>query len=132
MYPLYKRRRGGSLNFTSEWRQFGANWALVCVFHGWFDAEQAEFARAAVHAKSTSTDAVMIWDCTEMTGFDRDARLIWQRGMRRASSGIREVWVVSADPQIRDGAELIGAFGEVNVHLVDTWSDLPMVESPPS
>jgi len=68
----------------------------------------------------------MIWDCTEMKGYDSDARETWQKFFDGIKAKIDVVHLVSDNIVYRAAARSFGIFWGVKV---SAWSDYSQLEA---
>ena len=97
-------------------------------FLGHFCSDHANNLLAAL--KSHGIDEVerisMIWDCTEMRGYDSDARDIWQDFFNEIKSRIDVVHLISDNIAYRTAARALGIYWRVKMSV---WSDYSQFES---
>jgi hypothetical protein len=67
---------------------------------------------------------ILIWDCSEMTGFEVNARKEWYRTMKEWKPQIKEVNVVSRNLLIRGAARVMLDFFGLKNQIVKKFEDL--------
>ncbi len=110
------------INPVTELVNFNGEDCLKFTFVGHLTAEDAtygveqwrEFFESARDQK-----VIIIWDSTQMTGFDFKAQVIWQHAIKEMKNQIACVWLVSNSKIIRTGAKLMSAFTSFCLKVVD-------------
>ena len=76
---------------------------------------------------STGTEkSILVWDCKEMTGFETNARIIWQQAMKELKGQIDCVWLISNSAIIRAGAKLMSTFTGFKIKAVKSEKDIKL------
>jgi hypothetical protein len=116
------------VNPAIEWRRAGGRRCLVLKFVGQFSEHDAREAVDAVESMIDENQGglTMVWDCTEMGGYDTAAREIWQSYMARLKPNLDVVNLVSKSIMIRTGAMIVGTFAGIKIA---TWTSFEDFES---
>ena len=71
-----------------------------------------------------STKYCHVWNCTEMTGYEPMARIIWQKAMKELKGEIDEIWLISDSTLIVAGAKIMSLFTSFDIHAVQSESEI--------
>lgn len=115
------------MNPQIEWREVAGCRCLVLTFKGEFsqaDARTAVDTLAAMLGETTGK-VTMVWETTEMSGYDNAAREMWQRYLGTIKQRIEAIHLVSQNVLIRSGAMIVGMF--VGMRIV-TWPTMEALE----
>lgn len=66
----------------------------------------------------------LVWDCTQMDGFDYDARNEWVSTLSKYSERINSIHVISDSLLIRGAARLIGKISKYDMQVYKTIDEL--------
>ncbi|HWB80464.1 MAG TPA: STAS/SEC14 domain-containing protein [Nannocystaceae bacterium] len=116
------------------WGDVDGQRCLVIRFSGNLTADSARTALQRVHeALAEQHGAVtMIWDAQHMTGYETEARTLWQVDMDGLKPRIDAIHLVARSAIIRMGAAVVGMFMR---YPIRTWQSLDSVRlsgaSPP-
>jgi hypothetical protein len=66
----------------------------------------------------------MIWECTEMTGYDTQARIIWQQLLKEYKSKIGTIWVITNSTLIKAGLKLLSTFTSYHFKVLKTIDEI--------
>lgn len=97
------------------------------VFKGHFNQEICQAATSVWSQKFDSQPNEsydLLWDCTQMDGFDYDARNDWMETMTRYSERINSIHVVSNSILIRGAARVMGKFTKYDMKVYKTLEEL--------
>jgi hypothetical protein len=98
---------------------------IVCRAH---DKERTvQAAVATFHALATKRAGAftIIADLREMSGYETESRLAWQKVFYQHRQQVRSLVLVGArSALIRMGAATVGAFAGIPVRFVATWSEV--------
>lgn len=101
---------------------------VTCRGHdrsGTLEPALAEFRALA----ATRSEFTMIADLREMTGYETESRVQWQRTLREYRSSVKRLVLVGArSALIRMGAAAVGAFAAVPVTFLEDWDELELWE----
>jgi len=81
------------------------------------------------HKQYPTRKLVLIWDATEMTGYDPAARSQWQRMMKEVRDQIDMIYLVSDKRIIRLGANLMSMFSKLTIKPVISLHEVPELET---
>ncbi|PLY02214.1 MAG: hypothetical protein C0624_09140 [Desulfuromonas sp.] len=100
---------------------------LKVSFVGHFDANQANVLINDLKTRKIETSDMisMVWDCTEMKGYDNDARDYWQNFFDNHKSKIDVVHVVSENIAYRAAARAFGIYWGIKLSV---WSSYQQLE----
>lgn len=106
--------------------QFGLN-SLHFIFKGKF-TEEASIKGTEAWSKEfdehSSESYHLIWDCTDMSGFEPAARKEWYNCMKLYKKRIREVTVISQNILIRGAARVMLEFFGLQSRMVRSIEEL--------
>lgn len=74
--------------------------------------------------KNSDQKIIIIWQCLKITGYEKGAREIWQKALKKMSDRIEEIWVITNSSVIRMGASLISLFVEYPIKIVSTENEI--------
>jgi len=101
---------------------------LLFTFHGKFTAEaalQGSRAWLADWNKYPEQFYNLIWDCTDMTGFEISARTEWYNTLKQVKPKVRKVYVVCNNLMIRSAAKVMLEFFRIPSEVVKERRQLP-------
>jgi hypothetical protein len=108
------------------WTEIDGQQCLAIRFVGNLSADAARSAldevRAALRDRGDKIN--MVWDAAEMTGYETEARTLWQQGMAELKSRIHAIHLVADSAIIRMGAAVVGMFIGYPIH---SWATLDAV-----
>jgi len=95
-------------------------------FSGHLDEASASSAieRWNEKMKSSKEKTSIIYNCTKMTGFDTDARRIWQETMKSHKHQIDVIWLVSDNIFIRGAAKTMGVLTGFPIKVTKSLSEI--------
>jgi len=114
---------GAVINPEVELVDFRGDSCLKFTFRGHLTSEDAELGVKEWRDFFNSTGGekvVVIWDSTQMTGFDNKARIIWQHAIKEMKSQIECVWLITDSKVIKAGAKLMSLFTSFCLKVVDS------------
>lgn len=116
------------MNPRVEWRKINGKRCLFLHFNGHFSAEHAREAVSTLGPmiKNEQGALCMIWECTNMEGFDMTAREHWQVFMKGIKSKIEKIHLVSDRLLIRSGALVVGIFTGIKI---TTWATITELDA---
>ena len=103
------------------------NECLRFKFTGRLNAEDAELAVKEwkkLFENLGDEKLSLIWDCSEMKGFETKARNIWQQAMKDLNKNIDTVWLITTSSFIKAGAKLISTFTKFNMKVVKSEDEI--------
>ena len=88
------------------WRQIDGHRCLSVRFVGNLTADEARTTLDEIREALSQTDeqVTMVWDAAEMTGYETEARTLWQEGMADLKPRIDAIHLVAESAIIRMGA----------------------------
>lgn len=89
---------------------FSSDYCLNFIFKGKFTTQVSKEATDGwkeAFAYAPQNSFVLVWDCTEMNGFEMDARKDWIACMNQLHGQIEKVIVISDHMAIRGAAHLM-------------------------
>ncbi len=115
------------------WQEVDGQRCLVIRFAGYLAADGARVALQRVRtALAERSDGVtMVWDASDMTGYDTESRTLWQNDMDELKPRIAAIHLVARSAIIRMGAAVVGMFMR---YPIRTWEGIDAVrlrEAPP-
>ena len=111
------------MNPKIAWRDMKDQRCLFLHFDGHFSADHAQQAISVISPMVEKTEGkiTMVWECSDMAGFDTAAREDWQIFIKDIRSKIERIHLVSKKIVIRSGAMVIGIFAGIKI---TTWAAL--------
>jgi hypothetical protein len=111
------------LNPTIEWRDLRNRRCLFLRFEGHLSSEDAQRAITTLSSMVGKHEGklTMVWECTQMGGFDTEAREAWQVFIKSIKLKIEAIHLISNNVAIRSGARVVGIFAGIKVV---TWAGL--------
>jgi hypothetical protein len=108
------------------WADVDGQQCLAIRFVGSLSVDAARWALDEVRAALRDRDdkVTMIWDAAEMTGYETEARTLWQEGMAEVKPRIDAIHLVAESAIIRMGAAVVGMFIGYKIHA---WPTLDAV-----
>jgi hypothetical protein len=88
--------------WTLRWTEDGET--LIATFRGRLSGRDGAASAAAFATELSRGPARVIWNLTEMTGYEAGARVAWQRALWPVRHHIRSIEVVGGGPIVRVGA----------------------------
>ncbi|WP_276371148.1 hypothetical protein [Chryseolinea sp. H1M3-3] len=102
----------------------GKTYIQFC-FKGHLNIDAA--ARAITTWKELMDDPAsknLIYDCTEMTGFDTEARKLWQATMSDCKKQIGNIWIISSNIFILGAAKTMGLLTGFHIKVAKSSDDI--------
>lgn len=62
----------------------------------------------------------VIWDCINMTGYEHNARIIWQKEIKKLKKKIKCVWLITDSKIITAGAKAMSLFTSFKINVINT------------
>ncbi len=111
------------MNPTFEWQDRKDERYLLLHFARHFSAESARDAIRTISPMIMKTEGkiTMVWECSDMAGFDQAAREAWQIFVKDIKSKIERIHLVSNKLLIRSGAVVVGIFAGIKIN---TWAKI--------
>ena len=111
------------MNPAIEWRNVNEKRCLFLRFDGHFSAENAQQAISTITSlvKKTAGRLTMVWECSDMAGYDTAAREAWQVFMKDMTNRTERIHLISDKVVIRSGAMVVGIFAGIKI---TTWARL--------
>lgn len=112
---------------TMAWRVVQGKRCLHLRFEGRFTLEDCREALRTLAGRFREEDPpiTMVWECTEMTGFDTQAREAWGRFLRANRYKIAAIHLIADKVLIRTGGMGVGVFARIPV---TPWRSLAELE----
>lgn len=95
------------------WKECNGWNCLVFKFNGKLTAKNAASAIERWEKELDeyeAADARIIWECTNMTGWEPKARRMWQKTLQKNKMRIARIWVVTNSAKIKAGAQIMMTF----------------------
>ena len=94
------------------WEDIDGRQCLVVTFSGKLTRADAASAMDIIRAEveGAAEPVVMVWEATAMSGYESEARTLWQEGLAELKPGIQAIHLVSESAVIRMGAAVVGMF----------------------
>ncbi len=103
------------------------NECVKFTFKGHFTEEDAKYGVGEWNDffKSAGTEKVtVIWDAVQMTGFDNNARVVWQKAIKEFKKQIDCIWLIADSKIIRAGAKAMSLFTSFCLKAVKTEDEI--------
>ena len=101
--------------------QLSGKKCLRFIFNGYLLLNEAKNGivlwRKAFRA-SPDAKFIIIWDCLKMTGYDKQARQIWQLALGEFKNQIEAIWVISNSKIYQIAAALMGVMMPFKIRTV--------------
>ena len=110
-------------------REMGLN-HLEFRFYGYFSADASQRAAMVwgeVFENNPEMTYSLVWDCSQMTGFDPAARKEWYRTLKKYKSRIIDVVVISPSLLIRSAARVMLEFFGLGSRIARSRQELLQV-----
>lgn len=65
-----------------------------------------------------------VWNCTEMTGYEPMARIVWQKAIKELKGKIDKIWLISDSSIIIAGAKILSIFTSFDICTVRSENDI--------
>ena len=82
------------------------------------DASKAVLKWEEAFSKSSMERIVIVWDCLKMTGYDHEARNLWQHAMNRLKNRIDCIWLITHSAVIKIGARVLSVMSGFRILIV--------------
>ena len=66
----------------------------------------------------------LVWDCTNMKGYEGKALKVWQQAMKDLKNQIDTVWLITDSNMIKAGAKLISVFSKFSIKVVKSANQI--------
>lgn len=105
---------------------------LVVTFEGHLSKVASEVAalRMREFLVSESGPHCMVWDCRAMSGYDMDARNVWQAVLKEYRARVSAIHLISESLMIRLGAAGVGAFTRLPIRAWKSESEVVFDRAP--
>ena len=106
-----------------KWETLEDKKCLTFKFQGKLTAQVAQEALLQWNEefeKDKEGGVCMLWDCTNMTGWDMSSRIQWQKALKKHKMRISRIWIISNSPKVKLGAQMIIAFTSYPIKIVPT------------
>jgi hypothetical protein len=70
----------------------------------------------------------MVWDTLKMTGYDSEARIMWQHMLKKYKHVIGTVWVITNSGLIKAGLKLLSTFTSYHFKTVKSCHEILELE----
>lgn len=114
------------LNPVIENRTINSREFLYFIFKGRLTQQDAE--NAVIDWKKALEGArnmlPHVWNCTEMTGYEPMARIIWQKAIKELKGKISKIWLISDSSLIIAGAKILSLFTSFDISTVRSENDI--------
>lgn len=111
---------------TVQWQTLEEHSYLRFSFIGELTVQEALKAvdHWRVESDKSENRIDLIWNCLEMTGFEGEARKIWQKTMSEQKNKTGNIWLVVTNPLIRVSARTIALLTGYNLKTVTREADI--------
>ena len=65
-----------------------------------------------------------IWNCTEMSGYEPMARIVWQKAIKELKNKISKIWLITNSPVIIAGAKILSLFTSFDISTVKSENEI--------
>lgn len=66
----------------------------------------------------------LIWDCLHMKNYETQARIAWQKAIKKHKHKIEDIWLITNSVNITAGAEIISFFTSFKIRPVKSLKEL--------
>ena len=117
---------GDGMSDHVQWQTIEGQPCLFVDFEGHLDREGAQERLEAIDAALAEREGpiVMIWEASEMSGYDKDARTLWQEHLVRTKPRLKAIHLVTNSFVIRMGASVVSMFMR---YPIRTWASMDAV-----
>lgn len=110
-----------------EWSSVSNQPCLKFTFRGMFSNEHAEEAvqewKQMIESNSDNK-IVLVWDCLEMSGYDTEARNLWQETLKELKHRIHTIWLITNSKLIKMGAMVVSVFTSFEIKTVSSEAEI--------
>ncbi|HUX53119.1 MAG TPA: hypothetical protein VMV56_01760 [Williamwhitmania sp.] len=111
------------------WGEKKGHKCLIFSFDGFFTEEQAAKAKKQwVEEFATKLQpnekVAIIFSCLKMTGYDTNARLIWQNSIGELKAQISTIWVVSNNSLFTIAAKTMGFISKFTIKTAKSEDEI--------
>jgi hypothetical protein len=105
------------VNPEIKWTDIKNKPHLFLRFSGRFSSEDARSAIKTLQPMADKVDGgfTMVWECSDMSGFDTDARESWQVFVKNIKPKIEAIHLISGNILIRTGARVVGIYAGIKI-----------------
>jgi hypothetical protein len=110
-----------------EWKIIAGKPCLLFTFEGHLtddSAEEAVIKWKDEFSKRPGLKVFLVWESLEMTGYDKQARIIWQNTILEYKNRIDGIYIITKSKLISAGAHFIGIATGMKVNGVDSFAEL--------
>jgi hypothetical protein len=110
-----------------SWKYISGKHCLFFKFTGHLTEENAKEAVVRWKEefnKSQEKNIILVWECLEMTGYDKGAREIWQTTISEFKKRIAGIYLITTFKIISAGAHFIGIVTGMNIYNVANVAEL--------
>ena len=111
------------INPKIEWCNVKNNNCLKFTFNGTLTKDDAVKATAQWReylSPDNINNVNIVWECTNMTGYEPMARSVWQSALKDLKSKIACIWLITESRLIKTGAQLMSVFTSYNFKVVNS------------
>jgi hypothetical protein len=122
------------MDMQKETAQVGIEYKNIsgkeCLFFKFGEHLTENSAKAAVARwksefnKYPEKKIVLVWECLEMKGYDKEARTIWQDTMSEYKKRIECIYIITRSSLISAGAHFMGIFVGIKMTGITSIADL--------
>lgn len=67
---------------------------------------------------------IMVWDCTLMKNYETNARIAWQKNLKKQRGKIVTIWLITNSAIVQAGAEMLSFFTSYTIKTVKSIEEL--------
>ncbi len=115
------------INPIIEWKIISDEPCLYFIFTGTLTENDAVLAIGKwkkLISEKNHPKLKLVYNCLEMDGYDKRARVIWQNTILELKDQIDEIWVIAKSNLIKIGASVMGTFTKFKIRVVESEQDI--------
>jgi hypothetical protein len=110
-----------------EWRTVSGKECLFVRFGAYFTQADANITAQKWKAefnKKPWKNIVLVWECLEMQGYEKEAREIWQKAINEYKKRIGCIYIITKSNLISSGADFMGVFVGIKIIGIKSLAEL--------
>jgi len=110
-----------------EWIKKSGKDCLKFTFSDKLNIEDANLAIKKwkkAFAEKPQEKIIIIWECSEMSGYDNEARIQWQKTLRETENQIASIWLITTSNIIKLGAAVMSLFISLKINTVSSENEI--------
>lgn len=110
-----------------EWKTISGRECLFFKFGPYLTEDSAKIAAERwkdEFNKKPGKSIVIVWECLDMKGYDKQARIIWQDTMNEYKKRIDGIYIITKSSLISAGAHFMGIFVGIKITGITSVDDL--------